>query len=227
MRAPLLLILLLLLFILPPASAQENNFVFSQIKERDGLSDNTINCFLKDNRGIMWIGTFNGLNRYDGSNFLSYKKRKGVNSVVNEFVHSLCEDQNGNIWGGTANGVFCLEPRTEQFTNFTIRGIGDGRAYYKIVYDGNGNIWAAGDRSVLRFDAAKKKFIEEIKPFNNPDTANQFRLYKNMLLPDPAGKGLWMATTSGIVYYDITKRTFLHCYNTKDDSLFVKRVAKS
>src|SRR5690242_2324499 len=218
MRAPLLVILFTFQFILPPAYGQENSFVFSQLKERDGLSDNTITCFLKDSRGIMWIGTFNGLNRYDGSNFLSYKKRKEVNSIVNEFVHSLCEDEKGNIWGGTANGVFCFDPRTEHFENFTIRGFTGGRAYYKIVYDGNGSVWAAGDKSVMRFSTAEKKIIEEIKPFSNPDTINQFRMYKNMLLIDPGGKGLWMGSTSGIIYYDIAKRSFLHCYNKQGDS---------
>jgi len=56
--------------------AQENSFVFSQLKEQDGLSDNTVNCFLKDSRGIVWIGTYNGLNRFDGSHFFVYKKKE-------------------------------------------------------------------------------------------------------------------------------------------------------
>jgi ligand-binding sensor domain-containing protein len=72
--------------------AQENSFVFSQLKEKDGLSDNTVNCFLKDSQGIVWIGTYNGLNRFDGSHF-SFIKKRGTNSIINEVVHSLCEDK--------------------------------------------------------------------------------------------------------------------------------------
>ncbi|MBL0269100.1 MAG: hypothetical protein IPP99_10670 [Chitinophagaceae bacterium] len=66
-----------LLFTQLLANCQDNPFIFSSLKEEDGLSNNVVNCFLKDKRGILWIGTYNGFSRFDGSNFYTYKKRKG------------------------------------------------------------------------------------------------------------------------------------------------------
>jgi sugar lactone lactonase YvrE len=111
------------------AVAQDNPFVFSHLKEQNGLSDNIINCFLKDSRGMLWIGTYNGLNQFDGSNFLVYKKRRGSNSIVNEVVHSLCEDKKGNIWGATDNGVFCYQQSDDRFTNYDIKS-NDTRSFF-------------------------------------------------------------------------------------------------
>ncbi len=115
------LLLLFFLLMLQPTIAQENRFLFSHLKEENGLGDNIINCFLKDSRGILWIGTYDGFNRFDGANFFVYKKRKGANSMMNEVVHKLCEDKNGNIWGSTDKGVFRYETRNDRFFNYPIK----------------------------------------------------------------------------------------------------------
>ena len=58
---------------------------------------------LQDNRGMLWIGTTNGLFRYDGYHVKSYSTSEmGVNSG---FITSLCEDNNGNVWIGTSRGL--------------------------------------------------------------------------------------------------------------------------
>ncbi|GAB3544298.1 two-component regulator propeller domain-containing protein [Spirosoma fluminis] len=52
-------------------------FEVRHIQEKDGLSFNTVSCFLQDRDGFLWIGTFDGLNRYDGNNFTHFKNRRG------------------------------------------------------------------------------------------------------------------------------------------------------
>lgn len=204
-------------------SAQQSPFVFTHLKESDGLGDNIINCFLKDSRGTLWIGTYNGFNRYDGSNFFVYNKRKGANSMINEVVHSLCEDFNGNIWGSTDNGVFCFDPIKDKFINYTIRSVGKGQTFYKIICDKQGNIWAIGLWSLLKFNALKNTFEDEIRPTNNRDSVEYFQIRKNGAVMDPSGEGFWLATRAGIMYFEIAKRTFLHSQNQLNDSLFKKR----
>ena len=222
MRTTFIFILYALLLTQPPASAQEQSFVFSHLKESDGLSDNIINCFFKDSREILWIGTYNGFNRYDGSNFFVYKKRKGANSMTNEVIHSLCEDKEGNIWGATDNGVFRFDPVNDQFANYNLRNFGV-KAFFNIVSEKNGNIWAAGQSSLFKFDPKAKKFNEIIKLTSDPGLSRDFQIRKNGMQLDPSGKGLWLATRKGIMFCDTEKNTVINFQSHPGDSLFVTR----
>jgi ligand-binding sensor domain-containing protein len=53
-------------------------------------------------------------------------KKRGTNSIINEVVHSLCEDKKGNIWGSTDNGVFCYQQSDERFTNIILKAMTPG-----------------------------------------------------------------------------------------------------
>lgn len=222
MRATFLFIISASLFV--SAYTQENSFVFSHLKEKDGLSDNIVNCFLKDSRGILWIGTYNGFNRYDGSNFFVYKKRRGSNSMNNEVVHSLCEDKKGNIWGGTSNGIFCFKPTAEKFNNYSVKNnVNDGSSY-NIISDDQGDIWATSGYSVYKFNKSDNKFDEIFSLTENKELLYDFQIRKNGFKPDPSGKGLWMCSRSGIFYYDIVNKSLLGFNNNKPtDSLFANR----
>ena len=87
------------------------------ITTEKGLSQNMVDCIMKDSRGFMWFGTWNGLNRFDGYNFVVYKKEDDQNSVSSNFIHSVCEDHQGNLWIGTRNGLNFYEFRKDKFTH--------------------------------------------------------------------------------------------------------------
>lgn len=81
------------------------------------LSYDGINCITQDSRGFIWIGTFKGLNRYDGSTFkVWYRNDMGLAS---DFVHTITEDGKGNIWVGTDNGVSVYDLETDRFLPVT------------------------------------------------------------------------------------------------------------
>jgi ligand-binding sensor domain-containing protein len=213
-------IIFLIIVSFTEVAAQSSTYIFNHVTEKDGLSDNIVNCFLKDSRGILWIGTYNGFNRFDGSNFYNYKKRKGLNSMLNEVVHSLCEDKNGNIWGSTDNGVFCYQPRTDVFKNYPIRSMGSGNNFYNIICDNKGDIWTAGDWSVFRFNSNKNSFDETIKLTAVKDSLGFYKIRKNGLLTDLSGDGIWMATRLGLMYYNIPKKSIQNFKTNPGDSLF-------
>ncbi|PJA09318.1 MAG: hypothetical protein COX70_01955 [Flavobacteriales bacterium CG_4_10_14_0_2_um_filter_32_8] len=110
-----LILYCLLLFDLVVAQGQNQRFKTFSIK--DGLSQSTINCIIQDRKGLIWLGTQDGLNKYDGYEFSHYKKQAAdSNSIPDNNIQSLYEDSKGNIWIGTyGSGVAIYNPITNQF----------------------------------------------------------------------------------------------------------------
>src|SRR5690348_4876248 len=79
-------------------------YFFDKLTEENGLSDNRVTCFLKDRTGYLWIGTHNGLNRYDGHTFKVFKPGAG-NSISSEIINDIVEDTSGKIWVATMEGI--------------------------------------------------------------------------------------------------------------------------
>ncbi|MEO0581228.1 MAG: two-component regulator propeller domain-containing protein [Bacteroidota bacterium] len=100
------------------ASAQDPKPSFRQLTAEDGLSNNWVKTILKDQRGFMWFGTSNGLNRYDGQEFKVFRS-DSINQLSDNFIQSLTEDKEGNIWVGTfSGGLNRFDRKTETFTVF-------------------------------------------------------------------------------------------------------------
>lgn len=199
----------------------QQDFIFSNLNEKDGLSNNMVYCFLKDSRGIFWIGTKNGLNRFDGSNFYTYKVKRNANSIPDGVVSSLCEDKKGNIWGATNNGIFCYVPDENRFINYFPLNSRYSNNFLNILLDKDGNIWAGGWIALLKFDTAKNSFMIMAQT-SSYDSARQFSMRKNCMLLDPSGNGIWMATRSGMFYYDTKKDFLLSSANQPGNPLFAR-----
>ncbi|MCP4221219.1 MAG: response regulator [bacterium] len=91
-----------------------------RISIEDGLSQSTVYSILQDKTGFMWLGTQEGLNRYDGYDFKIYKNDpRDPFSLSSDFVQSLAEDENGNLWAGTWGGGICkFSIHEERFYRF-------------------------------------------------------------------------------------------------------------
>src|SRR5690606_26575987 len=87
------------------ATARESGIRFERITSDNGLSQNTVTSILMDSHGFMWFGTWNGLNRFDGYNFVIYKSGDRQPGLSNNFVYDICEDKNGDLWIATKNGL--------------------------------------------------------------------------------------------------------------------------
>ena len=112
-----LFILSILVLFLIDIKAQNVSFKFKNYSIEDGLSQSTVYSFLEDDLGYIWIGTRDGLNRFDNNNFVSYYPVYGdSNSLSNRSVRSLVKDREGFIWVGTdGGGVDRLNPVTNTF----------------------------------------------------------------------------------------------------------------
>lgn len=165
---------------------------------------------------MLWIGTYNGLNRYDGAHFYTYHNGTASNTLPNNTVHKLVEDKNGNIWGGTDYGVFCLDVRTGEFKNYRLPGIRKDLAIYNICTDKSGLVWAAGNNNLYFFNIATDGFtVARLQ-----DSAAIYGIRKNGLAESPDGKGFWLATHHGMLYFDKANKDFTASKNNGDSILF-------
>jgi signal transduction histidine kinase/ligand-binding sensor domain-containing protein/DNA-binding NarL/FixJ family response regulator len=119
MKTQFKIILSLLLLFLSVIIQGQNIFRFERMGSEDGLSQNTAFSILFDSKGFMWIGTMNGLNRYDGFEFRIYRSSsENTNNFTNNRVTRLWEDRKGFIWLETYDGYFnFFNPESEIFTS--------------------------------------------------------------------------------------------------------------
>ena len=93
---------------------------FEHLTSEDGLSQNAGLAIFQDSRGYLWIGTQDGLNRYDGYSFKIYKHDPdNLNSISYNSILSIAEDKNGSLWIGTwGGGLNRFDPATETFIRY-------------------------------------------------------------------------------------------------------------
>lgn len=91
---------------------------FKHIGYNEGLSNSTIETILQDSRGFIWIGTRDGLNKYDGSQMVTYRNRPlDTNSITDNYIKFLFEDSSKMLWIGTLNGLCQFDPFHHKFIN--------------------------------------------------------------------------------------------------------------
>ncbi|MFK7906904.1 MAG: two-component regulator propeller domain-containing protein [Chitinophagales bacterium] len=121
---------------------------FDHLTIQEGLSHNTVYCLLQDQNGYIWIGTQNGLNKYDGYTFEIHRsngKKAAANGFVGKSVSALFEDSQGNMWVGTRMQGINFRPKTsDKFIHLQLEAVFAAILGYEITSffeDKAGNIW--------------------------------------------------------------------------------------
>jgi len=115
-RKTIFLLILFIIYTNYSLSLFSDSINFDRLTVEDGLSQSVVNCIFQDKTGYIWIGTKDGLNRYDGYNFKIYKNDPAnLNSLSNNTVNTVYEDEKGRIWVGTINGLNILKRDEEKF----------------------------------------------------------------------------------------------------------------
>jgi signal transduction histidine kinase/ligand-binding sensor domain-containing protein/CheY-like chemotaxis protein len=103
-------------------SSSPTNFpepIFEHLTIADGLPENSVRCILQDHLGYLWLGTQNGLVRYDGYNMKVYQPVPDDSlSISHRQIYSIYEDKSGNLWVGTRGGLNCFNRSTDTFTRY-------------------------------------------------------------------------------------------------------------
>lgn len=142
------LFLILTLFTLSVSTLKaERYYFFDHITTADGLPSNTIYCTLQDRSGFMWIGTLDGLTRYDGNGFRNMRDIV-KNGDIGGNVFTICEDSEGQIWYSTPSGVSIYNPAAGSLQNL---GRHDDSSCFSIVADPKGRVWLISG-GLIRYD---------------------------------------------------------------------------
>ncbi|MBI9050579.1 MAG: hypothetical protein JEZ00_14255 [Anaerolineaceae bacterium] len=169
-----------------------DNLRFEHISIEQGLSQSTVNAILQDQNGFLWFATQDGLNRYDGYDFEIYQSSPGdENSLSHNFILSLAEDQQGNIWIGTNGfGLDKFNPRKGTFEHYQqtksdqyIRG----RYILALYTSPDETLWAGTEDGLSRYDAKLNRFID-INAVNQHSDSGIISIFQ-----DKAGM-LWLGT---------------------------------
>ena len=108
----------------------------------EGIASNTIRQVYQDRRGYLWMGTLNGLSRYDGHTFVNYYAGDDQQPALGGHrVANIIEDSNDRLWVITGNNrISCFDPRQDGFIDYT--GCGDFREHFSNMERmSNGDIW--------------------------------------------------------------------------------------
>ncbi|QQS50218.1 MAG: hypothetical protein IPM71_11535 [Bacteroidota bacterium] len=178
MRVFILTILLLLnVFAFAFDSIHYTELKFSHLNSDKGLAHNNVECILKDSEGFVWIGTRNGLCRFDGYEVKTYSSSPtDTNSLSGNRILSLAEDKQGNLWIGTYNnGLNKLDKRTNRITRYS--QIVSGSNVHKIKVFADSSIWFCTNNGLAKYTPANHSFVHFHSQPQNPESLNSEILY--------------------------------------------------
>ncbi len=203
MRIRLFLLLISFTFIFKYAHSSFSELTFDIFTQEDGLPNNQIQCIYQDSRGWIWIGTSQGLSRFDGYSFVNFLPNpEDSASLKGNLVRVIKEDRNGNLLVGTENGglnVFNreLERFSHPFEDFNELKFSD-ISVNDIAEDGNGNFYIGTNFNILLIDSLGN--ISPLKPEMKTSQSFDGNFVRNL---QPGQNGiLWVGTNDGLFTYN-------------------------
>ena len=155
------------------AFADKNNLRFEHISISQGLSQSSIYCQLQDRNGFIWIGTLDGLNKYDGNIFTVYRNNPDDStSIINNLINALYEDCFGFIWIGTSNGLSIYNPYSDKFANYRYpvkyKKTQGNNQIHAIYQDQSNMIWIGSDIGIFKINEITGNCIHYCSDKANP-----------------------------------------------------------
>jgi signal transduction histidine kinase/ligand-binding sensor domain-containing protein len=203
------------------AFSQNHHIQFDHIGTADGLSQSNVICITQDSRGFMWFGTWEGLNKYDGYTIKVYKNDPlDQNSISNNFIESIAESKNGDLWIGTGGGGICRYDREQDhFTRYrhdpkNTNSLSQDRVN-TIIEDEQGVVWVGTEAGLDMFDPIKNKFEHFTY---NPGDKNSLSSPEVIYLFEDTNHDLWICTANGLNLFNRESKTFTHFQHNKKDS---------
>ncbi|PTQ96593.1 two component regulator with propeller domain [Mucilaginibacter yixingensis] len=185
------------------------NFKITHYSTADGLSHNRISCIFKDHEGFMWFGTWNGLNRFDGHNFLVYKSQPGdTSNLQSNRIQEIVEDKAGDLWlRAYDDRIYRFNKKKEEFFRFEVKiNASDSSTTFKHIYlTKSGQIWLATPHSGI-FQIAKPDAPHLEYKWFNTHAKTGYQLPSNEInnFFEDRSSNLWITTAGGLCILRVT-----------------------
>lgn len=206
MRLINLLFCLLFFFCTNLFSQDISNFHFRKYQVSDGLSENTVNCIMQDKKGFIWLGTKDGLNKFDGVSFKTYRHlEENEKSLGNNFIKAIVEAEQ-RLYIGTDDGVYIMNLTDETFERLeTGLNVVDKiiTTVTSMILDKNGLLWITTMRQGVYVYNPTKPELKRIRSF-------EFDLTKTnvwVVHEDKSGS-IWIGTRVGLFQYNANNNVF-------------------
>ena len=166
---------------------------FARYFGNDDLTCNLITEITQDQEGFIWIGTINGLNRYDGWSFRHiYANADDSTSLLSNYIYELFMDSRGRLWVGTNMGVQYYDSNTDTFRTINFPG-GRFSTSEQMVELSNGELWFIND-NIFRIDSEtmRSEPLEDLNKLTSSSVTEAF--------VDSKG-GIWLASSRNTVFH--------------------------
>ncbi len=200
----------------------EQNLTFENFTPEEGISQSSVTSLLQDSKGFIWIGSGDGLNRYDGKTFtVLYAQKDDSTSLSNNSIWELFEDSEGYIWIGTQFGLNRFDWGTETFRRF-LSDPGDSttlsnNSIWSFEEDKDGNIWIGTYNGLNCYNKATDSFTRYLFEGKigkrKPRNSNVLSLYYD------DRDILWVGTYRGLLRFDIRTKSWKTFYPDPKDML--------
>ena len=176
------------------------SFNFKNITIEDGLSQSTVETIYQDSKGYIWIGTNDGLDRYNGYEFKHYKHDKyDKNSIANNYIVDIIEDKNGYIWVSTIGGLSRINPDKDEIKNYYSKedsGNLSNSNLWQLLCTKDNRLIASTIDGLNVYDKNKDKFTRIL--YKEGELPSQY-IYS---LEEDINGHIWVGTDNGLVELD-------------------------
>jgi PAS domain S-box-containing protein len=194
--------------------AQPQNIRFKHLTTNDGLSHTWIHSIIQDKYGFIWIGTDDGLNRYDGNNFRVYKNNsRDKYSISSSNVMAMLEDTKGDLWIGTRQGLNYYDRKNERFIR---RHEISQEEILSIAEDRDRNIWIGTTTNIIRLDLKNDSVYSYTTSSISHNRVIRSGGGHRAILVD-SNNHTWIASSYGLLLYEKEKDSFINYIHMNED----------
>lgn len=176
----------------------QSNARFTHLQQAEGLIQNSVTAISQDQLGFIWIGTPNGLYKYDGYSFEAFKHSESdTSSITSNSIRTIYEDSSGKIWIGTDKGLSIYDKTTHSF--FSLSNL-KNNTVLSIIEGPHKHFWVGTNNGIYLYNKQKNKLSLKKIITKNPKVSESKGITANHVndLYFDSDSNLWIGTAQGV-----------------------------